>query len=163
MASIESGRQGTGHERRAVNHVRVRCDGAILARSLRRRAFATAPGTSAHALYLQWSWFAEATFARPLGEIVNHRRAFGEDGQIPAVVDEMRARAHLCMKAVGEALEARPYLLGEEFCAADIMMGYSLGLIDRLAPTDNYPSARNYWLRLQERPACQAAYKDYKR
>ena len=24
------------------------------------------PGTPEHALYLQWSWFAEATFARPL-------------------------------------------------------------------------------------------------
>ena len=37
-----------------------------------------ARGTREHALYLQWSWFAEATFTRPLGEIVNHRREFGD-------------------------------------------------------------------------------------
>ena len=29
-----------------------------------------------YAHYLQWCWFAESTFARPLGEIVNHRREF---------------------------------------------------------------------------------------
>ena len=38
-----------------------------------------APCTAEHALYLQWTWFAEATFARPLGEIVNHRREFPGD------------------------------------------------------------------------------------
>ena len=31
------------------------------------------PGTPEHGLYLQWCWFAESTFARPIGEIVNHR------------------------------------------------------------------------------------------
>ena len=32
------------------------------------------PGTPEHGRYLQWCWFAESTFARPIGEIVNHRR-----------------------------------------------------------------------------------------
>src|SRR5262245_47441927 len=30
------------------------------------------PGTRDSAMYLQWSWFAEATFARPLGDIAQH-------------------------------------------------------------------------------------------
>ena len=51
-------------------------------------------GTPDHALYLQWSWFAESTFARPLGEIVNHRRNFNPE--IPEVVAEMKKRALQC-------------------------------------------------------------------
>ena len=62
-------------------------------------------GTPEHALYMQWSWFGEATFARPLGEIVNHRRNF--DPEIPAVVEEMKCRALLCAKAVNDAVEGR--------------------------------------------------------
>ena len=58
-----------------------------------------ARGTRDHALYLQWSWFSEATFTRPLGEIVNHRREFG-DRAIGKVVEEMKARARLCLEAL---------------------------------------------------------------
>jgi glutathione S-transferase len=88
-------------------------------------------GTPEHALYMQWSWFGEATFARPLGEIVNHRRNF--DPEIPAVVEEMKRRALLCIKAVNDTVEGREFLLGE-FTAADIMVGYCLMLCDRLIP-----------------------------
>ncbi|HEY5680785.1 MAG TPA: glutathione S-transferase family protein [Pseudomonadales bacterium] len=84
------------------------------------------PGTAERAAYLQWSWFAEATFARPLGEIVNHRREFPGESEIPAVLEEMSARAALCVQALDEALAGRQYLLGDEFTAADVMMGYSV-------------------------------------
>ena len=40
------------------------------------------------ASYLQWMWFAEATAARPLGEIVNHTREFPDENRIAPVVDE---------------------------------------------------------------------------
>ena len=62
-------------------------------------------GTPEHALYMQWSWFGEATFARPLGEIINHRRNF--DPEIPEVVEEMASRALLCVKAVNDAVEEK--------------------------------------------------------
>ena len=102
-------------------------------------------GTSEHALYMQWSWFGEATFARPLGEIVNHRRNF--DPEIPAVVEEMANRALLCVKAVNDAVEGKEFLLGE-FTAADIMVGYSLMLFDQLMLKHSYEEANRYWTRL---------------
>jgi len=112
-----------------------------------------AAGTEAHGLYLQWSWFAESTYARPIGEIVNHRRAFGEAGQIPAVVEEMAGRARLCSEAVDRALAGRPYLLGDAFTAADIMMGYSVMLARRLTSVDGLENLAAYWDRLSTRPA----------
>ena len=113
-------------------------------------------GSPEHALYLQWSWFAEATFARPLGEIVNHNRVFGDDARTDAI-EEMQARSHLCMQALDDELATKPFLLGETFSAADIMMGYSMMLCERLAPTDAYPVATRYWEALKERSACVRA------
>ena len=112
------------------------------------------PGTVKHAIYLQWSWFAEATFARPLGEIVNHRREF--QPELPEVVAEMQARSHICLGAIDEAVAGKDFIC-DDFSAADIMLGYSMMLVDRLAPTDAYPEAARYWQGLQARPGCQAA------
>lgn len=109
--------------------------------------------TPAHALYQQWSWFAEATFARPIGELVNHRRVFGEAGQIPAVVEEMKGRVQLCLQAVDEALQGQHYLVGDSFTAADIMMGYSVMLAHRFVPLDPYPNVSEYWRLLSAQPA----------
>jgi glutathione S-transferase len=116
-------------------------------------------GTADHALFLQWCWFAEATFARPLGEIVNHRRAFPES-QSSEVIAEMQERAWLCVQALDEALADRPYLLGTEFSAADIMMGYTLLIQSSLAPGELPANAAAYWQRLSARPAMQAAIAD---
>jgi len=114
-------------------------------------------GTKEHALYMQWSWFAEATFARPLGEIINHRRNF--DPEIPAVVEEMTSRALLCVKAVNDAVEGKEFLLGE-FTAADIMVGYSLMLCDRLIPKHSFDAANQYWARLSRMNGAAKAFGD---
>lgn len=107
--------------------------------------------------YLQWCWFAEATFARPLGEIVNHQRVFSGAQVIPHALDEMADRAELCMQAVDQHLqETHPYLLGEVFSAADIMMGYSLNLAQSLIPERVPDGLAPYLTRLQARPAYQA-------
>ena len=113
-------------------------------------------GTREHALYLQWSWFAEATFTRPLGEIVNHRREFG-DRAIPEVIEEMKTRARLCVDALDGEMREKDYLAGD-FTAADIMMGYALRSYQRLLPDDTLPvNASAYWERLTARDAYRAA------
>ena len=114
-------------------------------------------GTIEHALYLQWSWFAEATFARPIGEIVNHRRVFPENEQSSQVIDEMKARARLALSAVEDAITGKEFILGSSFSAADIMLGYSLMLCEKFAPPEENSEANDYWKRLQKREACQVA------
>lgn len=112
------------------------------------------PGSAAHAHYLQWSWFAEATFARPLGEIVNHRRVFGDDSSA-RVLEEMRDRSRICLAAIDDALDGQDYLVDGEFTAADIMMGYSIFLahwVKAMAEAE-FPSVTAYYDRLSSRPA----------
>lgn len=114
-------------------------------------------GTESHGTYLQWCWFAESTFARPLGEIVNHRRAFSADDQSDAAIEEMIERAWLCVSAIDDALADGDYLLGDTFSGADIMTGYSLMLTEWLVDRDLPPRVAAYWERLSTRPGYIAA------
>ena len=114
------------------------------------------PGTSEHGTYLQWCWFAEATFSRPIGEIVNHRRSFA-DAANDAVIDEMKERARLSAQAVEEALDGKTYLLGDDFSAADINMGYTIKIFTSLVDENLSPNIAQYWARLTDRTAYGAA------
>ncbi len=119
------------------------------------------PGTPESALLLQWSWFAEASLARPLGDMVHHRILKPEPERIPAVVEDGQARAEICLDAVEAALDGRDYLLGDELTAADIMMGYSLALAQRLGVLDErYPNVVAYMGRLEARPGFEIAFAD---
>jgi len=115
------------------------------------------PGSNDHARYLQWHWFAEATFARPLGEMVNHRREFPADQEIPAVLVEMAGRGTQCAEVVADHVSDREYIMGDEFRAADISMGYSLLLCEMLIPDRMPARIQPYWERLKARPGYQAA------
>jgi len=109
-------------------------------------------GTAEHAMYLQWSWFAEATFARPLGEIVNHKRVFAENAS-QEIIDEMKDRARQCALAVDSAVDGQAWILGDEFSAADIMLGYTLRLYGLLMGEPLPDNAESYWARLSARDA----------
>lgn len=117
------------------------------------------PGTTAHAEYLQWSWFAESTFCRPVGEIVNHARNFNP--VIDDVVAEMTGRSDQCLSAVNDALADREYICGE-FTAADIMLGYCFVLAERFTSLldKDYPHAKRYWQTLMARPSASVILKE---
>jgi glutathione S-transferase len=110
-------------------------------------------GTSEHAIYQQWNWFAESTFARPLGEIVNHGRAFPGEKRIPTVITEMQNRGEQCAIAVGDEIGDNTFILGADFSAADINLGYSIMLAERFLPNGLPESVKPYWQRLSSRPA----------
>jgi len=113
------------------------------------------PGTRAAAMYFQWSWFAEATFARPLGDIAQHTFVKPEAERLPAMVADGRARALACMDALEAAVPGGAYLVDGAFSAADIMMGYTLILARRfnvLVP-GSHPNVNAYMARLESHPA----------
>lgn len=115
-------------------------------------------GTDNHGIFLQWCWFAEATFCRATGEIANHRREFA-GALLEPVLEEMRNRARECMRALDAALaDGRSYLMGDAFTAADIMMGYAFVSFERNVGNEALPpNAERYWRRLKARPAYQRA------
>ena len=116
------------------------------------------PGTKAAALFQQWSWFAEATLARPLGDIAQHSVIRPEAERIPGVVEDAKVRALTALGAVEKGIENCTYLMGEAFSAADINMGYSLMLAERFGLLhEDLMQTRAYFSRLKDRPFYQEA------
>ena len=115
-----------------------------------------APDADNYGLYLQWFWFAEATFGRPLGEIVNHRREF-KDNPLPDVLEEMKERSRLAARAVDSALSGKEWILGSEFSAADVMLGLTLRSFLKHMGEELPENLASYRDRLAARPAYKAA------
>ncbi len=109
------------------------------------------PGTSQSALHHQWCWFSEATLVRPLGL---NRLLRGEQESMSEVA-VLKTRD--CLAVVEQAVSDREYLLDAGFGAADIMMGYSLVLIEQFGLLDDYPNLRVYLARLRNREAYRRA------
>lgn len=110
------------------------------------------------AMYHQWCWFAEATFARPLGDIIHNTVIKAPEDRIPAIVPDATHRARLCLDGIEACLATRTHLLGDDFSAADIMMGYSMLLAERTGVlTADHPHSQRYFAALQQRDAFQTA------
>lgn len=109
---------------------------------------ATDPG---YAHFLQWLWFSEATFQRPLGEITNHRREFNPE--LPNVVAEMKARATGCVEALDRALASRPYLTGDTMTAADLSNAYVLRGYRRSVSESLPANVKAFWDRMTALPS----------
>ncbi len=109
------------------------------------------PGTTESAAYRQWCWFSESTLIRPLGL---HRVLRARKEPIDDLVDEVERKFRDSLNAVEAELDGKEFILGADFSAADIMMGYSLALIERLLGDDN-PNLHDYLDRLKAREAYQ--------
>jgi glutathione S-transferase len=108
--------------------------------------------------FLQWVHFAEATAFPPLGVIVWHTLYQGDAAAIPTVMASARERALASFALVERALGDGPYLLGAEFSAADVMMGFTLLAARLLGVLDgSHPALLAYLTRLESRPAFQRA------
>jgi glutathione S-transferase len=112
-----------------------------------------AAGTAARALCQQWSWYSEATLLRPLGLSALQRDAPQQ------VVAAALAKTREAIGMVDAALHARTYLLGAAFTSADVMMGYSLALLEHLKLLDagTHANAAAYLARLKTRETFQRA------
>jgi glutathione S-transferase len=119
---------------------------------------APAVGSPLRAEYLQWIHYAEATAFPPLGIIVWHTLFRGDADKVPGVVDDARQRAGTALGVVERALAGKQHLLGAEFSAADVMMGFTLGAARMLGVLDaRFPNLGAYMARLETRPAFQRA------
>ena len=108
--------------------------------------------------YLQWLHFAESTCLPPLSDFAQHSIFKPEAERIAALIPDAQMRIAAWLDALESALAGKQYLLGSEFSAADVMMGYGLLLtkwFGVLGP--KYPNLGAYLERLERRPALQKA------
>ncbi len=110
-----------------------------------------------YARYLQFLLFGEASMA-VWGNPIMATRFFAPDA------DQANGTIGVCKQFFGKRLAyleqelgTAPYILGEEFSAADISVGYSLTLARGMIGTDLSPTMQAYFTRLTNRPAYQRA------
>ena len=108
--------------------------------------------------FLEWIQFGERSLMDPLAQLLQHTDLLPEQERDQRVADRARrAFAHYA-REVDAALEERDYLIGGQFSAADIVVGYVLFLADDngLFPPE-LANLRAYYERLSARPAFQLA------
>ena len=107
--------------------------------------------------FLQWLHFAEGTAFPNLQNVAFHSHQLPPDKRVQAVIDLEMPFVEGMLDRVNQALAGRSYLLGAEFSAADIMLGFSLFLAKRLRLLGPYPNIAGWLERLEARPALQKA------
>jgi glutathione S-transferase len=107
---------------------------------------------------VQWMTYGENPLTVIMGEIAAHGGPIPDEMRIPALVDRGRAIAPALVNVVERALDGRTYILGEEFSADDIMLGFGVNIARHLGFVgEDTPRSLDYCERLMARPAYQRA------
>ena len=114
---------------------------------------APAPQDADFADYLFWFHFTNASMLPAAG------RAPRDDADQSPMAQFMRARAAAPWTMIETQLGKTPYLAGQRFTAADIIMVFNLTTMRAFAPKDlsGYPNILAYLQRIGARPAYQRA------
>ena len=109
---------------------------------------APAADSPLRAKYLQWMHFPEGT----LNPYINAIRRLAESS--PAIASAMSSELDIAISFVDKALMDSPYIVGEDFTGADIMLAVSLLSINMMGLlTETHTHIAAYLGRLQSRPA----------
>jgi glutathione S-transferase len=106
--------------------------------------------------WLQWIHYGE-TIAVHAASLVQQRFFIAAADRSPVIAKLEGRRLEKAVQVLEAPLADRPYLLGSGFSAADIGIGYSLHLADRLVDLAKSPEVARYLERLRERPAFKAS------
>ena len=109
------------------------------------------------AQYLYWFHFANGTLQANLGRnLTLSRLKLAQDDPVLLMA---RARLDLAFDVVEARTREARYFAGDDFTAADIMMGFSLTTMRYFQPYDlaPYPHIRAYLARISARPAYRRA------
>jgi glutathione S-transferase len=110
-------------------------------------------GTAARGLYYQYVSYAVAALDPACELVAYHTKILPEAHRVPGAAEYGRRRFARVGKACAKMLGERPYVLGADFSAADILVGSSLAWADRYGMLAELPSLSAYVARLQARPA----------
>ncbi len=121
------------------------------------KRLAPAIGTPARGLYYQWMLYSMATLEPPVLAVFLNTVMLPEAERSPAVVEKARATFADVARVLSNALTGRTFMLGDQFSAADVMIGSTLAWAGFMGLLSDQPVLQAYVKRLSERPAFQRA------
>lgn len=111
-------------------------------------------GSPAWRDYIQWMHGSE-TFMWPAMQWGHHSMVRPPEDRFPLLVEEGRDEYLGALEALGQWLGGRRYLCGDQFTAADIMLGWGLFVNEAAGLSGDCKNVEDYMDRLRERPAYQ--------
>ncbi|MGR9073759.1 MAG: glutathione S-transferase C-terminal domain-containing protein, partial [Gammaproteobacteria bacterium] len=112
---------------------------------------APAINSTERAKYYQWMFYVPGTMEPPLFNILLHTMLLPEGQRIPAIVEPSRERFLKIANVLDHALKGKPYILGDRFSTADIMIATTLQWVPELM--EGFAELEDYSRRLLDRPA----------
>merc|ERR1712194_102658 len=120
------------------------------------------------ARYYQWAHYAPATLYTRAGGLYVHAWEFREGTEgagrqsKPAIAESSEWLKRQFVPFIMKSLDKYDYLLGDNFTAADIVMGWEMMLLEKAGflaeVAAEYPQLQAYFARLAARPSFQKTY-----
>jgi glutathione S-transferase len=122
-----------------------------LADTFPEKNFAPAIDSMQRQRYLQWLFFSATSLEAPAWEIILHRDILPEDQAIKTLIPFATRTLRRVLTVLEDEIPEQGYLLGNQFTAVDIMIGFILMWFpDQL---NEFKKLKSYCERLQQRPA----------
>jgi len=83
-------------------------------------------GTPARAHYGQWCFFCIGELEQPLWTIAKHQSVLPQDWRVPAIIETAHKEFDAALNVLETGLADRPFILGETFTGADILIAHTL-------------------------------------
>jgi glutathione S-transferase len=109
-------------------------------------------GSEQWSAYIQWMHGAE-TFMVPGSQFAYHTVIRPEPDRVPALAAEAKADLNKNLEYLDALLADRQYLAGDQFTAADIMLGWGLILMSNFGFGEGFDNVQRYKSDLASRPA----------
>jgi glutathione S-transferase len=101
--------------------------------------------------------YSMATLEPPVLAVFMNTVMLPEAERSPAAVEKAKTQFADVARVLSAALTGRTYILGEQFSAADVMIGGMLAWAGFMGLLTDQPTLQAYVKRLTERPAFQRA------
>ena len=108
--------------------------------------------------FLQWTHFGEATLMGPISQVFQNTRILPKETRSADIAERGRQAFDAYASMLDRTLSGQDYLVGSEFTAADIVVGYALFVAEMAGLLgDKHANLVAYYDRLKQRPAFQTA------
>lgn len=119
---------------------------------------APAVGTAERAQWYQWIVYAPATLDEASIGYLFHTKILPPEQRKTEPVERGRAVWSVAAPLLSRTLEGREFLVGNQFSAADVVLGYVAGVAARTGLLEGHPTLGAYVQRLSSRPAFKKVF-----
>lgn len=123
------------------------------------KGLAPAPGSPERGRWYQWIIYAMATLEPQVG-IVSDQGRLPPEERSEAAVQRAKERFHHEAALAEQHLKDRQFAVGDQFSAADVVLGSVLGWARMLGLCDELPACTAYGKAMLARPAAKKARED---